>query len=292
MRDLVRLIVWMVVDLFLSRAALETEILTLRQQINVLRRTAPKKQPFSAIDRLIFVCLYRLLPNVRDALAIVKPETVVKWHRAGFRLYWRWKSKARGGRPTVPLEIRRLIREMSIANPRWGAPRIHGELLSLGIEIGQTSVAKYMVRRRHPPSQGWRTFIRNHADGIAAMDMLVVPERKYTRSKLRVPALILCQFLGKDERMRPGVVGRRKNRSAFVRIPVAIVDVKIEPASLGQEPTLGLLEFIKPRMEAPDMTPGCVLQRGGHEVCNRIDFVGEVPADLLMYTKENAMRRG
>jgi hypothetical protein len=120
----------MVVDLFQSRAALEVEIVTLRRQINVLRRTAPKKRTFSAIDRLIFVCLYRLRPGVRDALAIVKPETVVKWHRAGFRLYWRWKSKARGGRPTVPLEIRKLIREMSIANPLWGAPRIHGELLS------------------------------------------------------------------------------------------------------------------------------------------------------------------
>src|SRR6202045_4988 len=96
MRDLVRHIVWMAVDLFRSRAALEAEILTLRQQINVLRRTAPKKQTFSSIDRLIFVCLYRLLPGVRDALAIVKPETVVKWHRAGFRLYWRWKSKSAG----------------------------------------------------------------------------------------------------------------------------------------------------------------------------------------------------
>jgi transposase InsO family protein len=165
----------MVVDLIRSRAALEAEIWMLRQQINVLRRAAPKKQTFSSIDRLIFVCLYRLRPGVLDALAIVKPETVVKWHRAGFRLYWRWKSKARGGRPTVPLEIRKLISEMSIANPLWGAPRIHGELLKIGIEIGQTSVAKYMVRRRDPPSQGWRTFLRNHADGIAAMDMFVVP---------------------------------------------------------------------------------------------------------------------
>src|SRR6201993_335832 len=175
MRDLVRLTVWMVADLFRSRTALEAEILTLRQQINVLRRTAPKKQTFSAIDRLIFVSLYRLLPGVRDALAIVKPETVIKWHHAGFRSYWRWKSRRRGGRPTVPLEIRKLIREMSIANPLWGAPRIHGELLKLGVDIGQTSVAKYMVRRRDPPSQGWRTFLRNHADGIAAMDMFVVP---------------------------------------------------------------------------------------------------------------------
>src|SRR6202790_5244285 len=114
MRDLVRLIVWMVADLFRSRAELEAEILTLRQQINVLRRTAPKKQTFSSIDRLIFVCLYRLLPGVRNALTIVKPETVLKRHRAGFHLYWRWKSNSRGGRPTTPLEIRKLIREMSI----------------------------------------------------------------------------------------------------------------------------------------------------------------------------------
>jgi hypothetical protein len=111
----------MVLDLLRSRAALEAEIWMLRQQINVLRRTAPKKQTFSSIDRLIFVCLYRPRPGVRDALAIVKPETVVKWHRAGFRLYWRWKSKPLGGRPTVPLEIRKVIREMSIANPLWGS---------------------------------------------------------------------------------------------------------------------------------------------------------------------------
>src|ERR1700716_2885397 len=175
MRDLVRLIVWAVVDLFRSRAAIEAEISTLRQQIIVLRRTAAKKQTFGAIDRLVFVGLYRLFPRVLDALAIVTPGTVIKWHRAGFRLYWRWKSKARGGRPTVPLEVRNLIREMSIANPLWGAPRIHGELLKLDIAIGQTSVAKYMAKRRGPPSQGWKTFLRNHADGIAAIDLFVVP---------------------------------------------------------------------------------------------------------------------
>src|SRR6266852_4989893 len=175
MRYLFRLIVWAVVDLFRSRAALEAAILTLRQQIIVLRRTAPKKQTFGAIDRLVFVGLYRLFPRVLDALAIVRPGTVIRWHRAGFRLYWRWKSRPRGGRPPVPLEIRRLIREMSIANPLWGAPRIHGELLKLDIAIGQTSVAKYMAKRRGPPFQGWKTFLRNHADGIAAMDLFVVP---------------------------------------------------------------------------------------------------------------------
>src|SRR5258705_6874742 len=127
------------------------------------------------MDRLIFAGLYRLAPTVLNALAVLKPDTVINWHRAGFRSHWRWRSRRRGGRPIVPIEIRQLIREMSIANPLWGAPRIHGELLKLGIDIGQTSVAKYMVKRRGPPSQGWKAFLNNHADGIAAMDLFVVP---------------------------------------------------------------------------------------------------------------------
>src|SRR3984893_6853926 len=179
MRYLVRLIVCAVGDVFRSRAAVEAESLTLGQQIIVLRRTAPKKHSFGAIGRLVFVGLYRLCPRVLDALAIVRPGTVIRWHRAGFRLYWRWKSRPRGGRPPVPLEIRRLVREMSIANPLWGAPRIHGELLKLDIAIGQTSVAKYMAKRRAPPSQGWKTFLRNHADGIAAIDLFVVPTMSF-----------------------------------------------------------------------------------------------------------------
>ena len=147
----------------------------LRHQLNVLRRSAPKKFDFSTVDRAIFVGLYRLFPKVCEALAIVKPDTIVRWHRAGFRSCWRWKSRRDVGRPTVSEAIRQLIREMSIANPLWGAPRIHGELLKLGIDIGQTSVAKYMARRRGPPCQGWKTFLHNHADGIAAMDLFVVP---------------------------------------------------------------------------------------------------------------------
>jgi transposase InsO family protein len=154
---------------------LEAEILILRHQLNIQRRHQPKRLAFSAMDRLIFVGLYRLAPNAIKALTIVKPDTVIRWHHAGFRLYWRWKSRHRCGRPAVPLEIRRLIREMSLANPLWGTPRIHGELLKLGIDIGQTSVAKYIARRRGPPSQGWKTFLRNHADGIVAMDLFVVP---------------------------------------------------------------------------------------------------------------------
>src|ERR1700726_225716 len=154
---------------------LEAEILTLRHQLNVLRRKPPKRLAFSNFDRLVFTSLYRIAPGVLGALVIVKPETVIRRHPAGFRLFWRWKSRTRGGRPMVPREIRRLIRDMSLANPLWGAPRIHGELLKLGIDIGQTSVAKYMVKRRGPPSQGWKTFLHNHADGIAAIDLFVVP---------------------------------------------------------------------------------------------------------------------
>jgi hypothetical protein len=169
-------LVWLaLVSLFRSRVSLEAEILILRHQLNIQRRHVPMRVAFSAMDRLIFVELHRLVPNAIKALTIVKPDTVIRWHRAGFRSYWRWKSRNRCGRPTASLEIRRLIREMSIADPLWGAPRIHGELLKLGIEIGQTSVAKYMARRRGPPSQGWKTFLRNHADGIVAMDLFVVP---------------------------------------------------------------------------------------------------------------------
>src|SRR3981189_2372622 len=117
MRDLFRVIGWTVVDLFRPRAALEAEIWTLRQQINVLRRTAPKRLSFSVFDRLVFVGLYRLFPKICDPPAVVKPDIIGRWHRAGFRLYWCWKSRRHGGWPTVPLETCQLIREMSIANP-------------------------------------------------------------------------------------------------------------------------------------------------------------------------------
>jgi hypothetical protein len=116
-----------------------------------------------------------LASSALDPLTVVRPDTVIRWHRAGFRTYWRWKSRPRGGRPRTPPEIQQLIRDMSIANPLWGAPRVHGELLKLGIDVGQTTVAKYMAKRRRPPSQGWRTFLNNHADGIASMDLFVVP---------------------------------------------------------------------------------------------------------------------
>ena len=175
MGDMLKLIWRAVIGLFRPRASLEAEILILRHQLNVLRRGSPQRFAFSDFDRWIFASLYRIAPSVVNALAIVKPGTVIRWHRAGFRLFWRWKSRSRGGRPKVPLEIRKLIREMSLANQLWGAPRLHGELLKLGIDVGQTSVAKYMAKRRNPPSQGWKTFLRNHTDGIASIDLFVVP---------------------------------------------------------------------------------------------------------------------
>jgi len=145
MMNLIKLIFSLVADLFRSRAVLEAEIFVLRQQIIVLRRGKPTRLRFMATDKLVLGWVCRLFPNARDALAVVRPETVLRWHRAGFRSYWRWKSSRRPGRPVVPAEIRQLIREMSIANPLWGAPRIHGELLKLGIDVGQTSVAKYLI---------------------------------------------------------------------------------------------------------------------------------------------------
>ncbi len=138
MGGMLKLIWWADIGLFRSKASLEAEIVTLRHQLYVLRRKSPKRLAFGDFDRLVFAGLYRIAPRVANALVILQPETVIGWHRAGFRLFWRWKSRSRGGRPKVPLEIRQLIRDMSLANPLWGAPRIHGELLKLGIEIGQT----------------------------------------------------------------------------------------------------------------------------------------------------------
>jgi transposase InsO family protein len=154
---------------------LQAENAALRHQLNVLRRGAPKWLNLTAADRLLFIWLLRLFPDIRDTIQIVQPETVLRWHRQGFRAWWRWKSRSPGGRPRIPAELRRLIREMSLANPLWGAPRIHGELLKLGFEVAQSTVAKYMVSRGHRPGQSWGTFLHNHASGIAAMDFLVVP---------------------------------------------------------------------------------------------------------------------
>src|SRR6059058_3110868 len=162
-------------SLFKSKSRLEAENAALRHQLIVLQRKTRGRVHLHLTngDRLFLVHLYRWFPSVLRAITIIRPRTLVRWHQAGFRRYWRWKSRSLGGRPQVDADLRALIRRMSADNPLWGAPRIHGELLKLGFEVAQSSVAKYMVKRCGPPSQGWCTFLRNHASDIAAMDLFV-----------------------------------------------------------------------------------------------------------------------
>jgi hypothetical protein len=160
---------------FKSKSRLEAENAVLRHQLIVLRRKVRGRAHLTNNDRGFFVQMYRWFPSILTVVTIIEPETLVRWHRAGFRCYWRWKSLSRGGRPQIEMELRALIRQMSTDNQLWGAPRIHGELLKLGFSVAQSTVATYMVKRRGPPSQGWRTFLRNHAPDIAAMDLFVVP---------------------------------------------------------------------------------------------------------------------
>jgi putative transposase len=167
-------------SIFRSRAGLGLENLALRHQIGVLQRSARKRPKLTSGDRLLWICLSRLWCDWRSALAIVNPETVVAWHRAGFRLFWTWKlRRGQPGRPVISREARDLIRTICRDNPSWGAPRIHGELLKLGIDIGESSVSKYMVRCRKPPSQTWRTFLENHAKQLASIDFFTVPTIRF-----------------------------------------------------------------------------------------------------------------
>ena len=153
---------------FKSKSRLAAENAVLRRQLVILRRKLRGRVHLTNGDRLFLVQLYRWFPSLLKTITIIRPETLVRWHRAGFRRYWRWKSGSLGGRPQVDADLRALIRRMSVDNPLWGAPRIHGELLKLGFEVAQSSVAKYMVKRSKPPSsQGWRTFLRNHSPDIA-----------------------------------------------------------------------------------------------------------------------------
>ena len=173
---LIFLAVRLVVALFKSKSRLEAENAALRQQLIVLRRKVRGRVPLTSGDRLFFVQLYRWFPSICKVITIVHPETLVRWHRAGFRRYWRRKSRSLGGRPPIGVELRALILRISQENPLWGAPRIHGELLKLGFAIAQSTVARYMARRSYgPPGQSWATFVRNHTPQIAAMDLFVVP---------------------------------------------------------------------------------------------------------------------
>src|SRR2546422_1673106 len=153
---------------------LALENLALRQQLAVWKARQPRPR-LTEMDRIFWVLLSRLWTSWRDSVHVVRPETVVGWHRHGFRCYWAWKSRHRRGRPRLETELRDLIRRMSRANPLWGAPRIHGELLKLGLTVSQATVSKYLVRPRRPPSQAWRTFLKNHAPDLIALDFFTVP---------------------------------------------------------------------------------------------------------------------
>ena len=158
-----------------SRASLHLEIVALQHQLSVVHRSRRPRLRLTSADRMLWAWLSRVWRGWRSALHVVRPETVIAWHRRGYRLFWTWKSRHRTGRPSVPKEVRALIRELSSANPLWGAPRIHGELQKLGVSVSQSTVAKYMRRHRTSPSQSWRTFLTNHAGQVMATDFFVVP---------------------------------------------------------------------------------------------------------------------
>jgi putative transposase len=163
-----------------SRLDVQLENLALRHQIGVLHRSARERSKLTSADRPLWVCLSRLWRDWRSTLVIVKPETVVAWHRKGFRLFWTWKvRRGQPGRPVIARETRDLIRKMCRENPGWGAPRIHGELLKLGIDIGESRVSKYMVRCHKPPSQTWRTFLENHVSQLVSIDFFTVPTIRF-----------------------------------------------------------------------------------------------------------------
>ena len=164
-----------VADMFKTRLRLEIENLFLRHQLNIALRRAPPRLRLCGSDRALLVLMTRLWPSLLGVVQVVQPETILRWHRTGFKAFWRWKSRNRAGRPKIDCGLRDLIQRMSKENPQWGAARVHGELLMLGFEVAQSTVSKYMVRVRNPPSQTWKTFLRNHTEAIAAIDMCIVP---------------------------------------------------------------------------------------------------------------------
>jgi hypothetical protein len=171
------------------------EVLALRQQVAVLKRKRPRPS-LNRFDRLFWTTLRHIWPRWSDVLVIVKPETVVGWHRSGFRLYWRWRSRPRGGGPKVSEEIRTLIRRMAVENADWGAPKIHGELLKLGFEVSERTVARYLkrLRRRGDPAKRWLAFLANHREVIVAFDFFTVPTLTFQ--------LLYCFFVIEHGRRR------------------------------------------------------------------------------------------
>jgi len=195
LRLLRHLLGWLL-GFFCSRQDLILENLALREQLLALKAKRPRRQ-LSTMHKFFWIALFRLWSKWKQSLVVVTPRTVVAWHRAGFRLYWRWLSRSRrvGGRPGVSQEIRTLISRMAAENPTWGAPRIHGELLKLGFRISETTVSRWLrrVRGTTDPRQRWLTFLRNHRDAIAAMDFFTVPTLTF--------GVLYCFFvIGHDRR--------------------------------------------------------------------------------------------
>jgi putative transposase len=180
---------------FRSRHDTAMEILALRHQVAVLKRKRPRPR-LKRLDRLFWTTLRRVWSRWAEVLLVVKPETVVGWHRAGFRLFWRWRSRARGGRPKTTAEIRALIRRLAEENPTWGAPKVHGELQKLGLVVSERSVARYLrcVQRRGDPGKSWLTFLTNHREVIVAFDFFTVPTVTFQ--------LLYCFFVIAHERRK------------------------------------------------------------------------------------------
>ncbi len=191
--SVVRVIVILLRAFLLPRATLAAEILALRHQLGVLQRSVSRPR-LRQRDRILWVWLSRLWADWRSSLVIVKPATVVRWHRDGFRLYWRWKSRKKSGRPKIDAEIQSLVRRMSRENATWGAPRIQSELALLGYVVAESTVAEYMCCHRKPPSQTWRTFLENHVGDIAAIDFFVVPTVRFR--------LLYCFMVLRHDRRR------------------------------------------------------------------------------------------
>ena len=160
---------------FKTNAQLKLEVLFLTKQFEILQRTNSKIK-IKTTDRLFFSLIKNLFSNWKERMFIVKPETVIKWHRTAFRFYWRWRSKPKGGRPRISKEVINLIKQMATENPKWGAPRIHGELLKLGFDISESTVQRYMPKKgKRDNVQNWMTFLKNHSKDIISIDFLTVP---------------------------------------------------------------------------------------------------------------------
>ena len=217
MRELVFSVLYSLSWSLRTRTRLHLEIIALRHQLGVLQRRVPTRPKLKVTDRWLWVALSRLWSDWRWSLVIVKPGTVVAWHRKGFRLYWTWKSRQRTGRPKINTEVRELIQKMSRENPLWGAPRIHGELLKLGIDISQATVAKYRVRKAGPPSQSWRTFLDNHVSQLASIDFFTVPTIWFEVLFVFVVLATVDVFFTTTSRLISRPSGQH-SKSAFLRV--------------------------------------------------------------------------